>query len=458
MPLLLLTYAYNFWAMNDYQEFNSLCLCLTMERLSDNPDFTHWSVSQGRLDSFEMIRSIISPTGLQKAPIVHSSRCGDRSSGLLCMLAMGLAYQVEMQEKERGSVRTGAAIREVSFDGSILLADNVTLDSISRHQLPSIVVTDPITNYLYGQDRPVASSSSMTAENIAIEYDHTVERRRTNLQESSPRENFAIPQAAAIDLGIPRCDASRGEISCSSSVISSNGRDLPNVQSTVSLIPLPIQQPKVAPVAWTVETEPMGGKERENARAREVRASKRMSLGQIRTAGILSGCKFDSENRSDEATDATSYAPMHQSSPKSIAPKLRRDSTNSNGSKQESVSDTKQPQQEISEMQSTLVFESQCPLRCVCLLRDSMEGHAPSSSSWMFALGSNDKSVKVARVTDMPLNQHPSVEILRDFSDVHRGSIYAMDWSSNISGHGQGQGGGGLLATASNDKSVRILK
>lgn len=451
---LLLTYGYNFWAMNNYQEFNSLCLCLTMERLSDNPDFTHWSVSQGRLDSFEMIRSIISPAGLQKDHIIQSSRCSDRSSGLLCMLAMGLAYQVEIQEKERGSVRTGAAIREAFFDGSILLADDVTLDFISRQQLPSITVTDPITNYLYGQDRPVASLSNMTAENIAIEYDHTVEKRRTNHQQCSPRENLIIPQTAAVGLGTHGCEASRGEISSSSRVINGNGKDLPNVQSAAIDTPPPIQQPRSAPVAWTVETEPMGEKERESARAREVRASKRMSLGQIRSAGILSGNKSDSEGRPDEVTDAL----VHQAPPKSIVPKQRRDSTGSIGSKQEVVSDTKEPQQQVGEMQSTLVFESQCPLRCVCVLKDSTEGQAPSSSSWMFALGSNDKSVKVARVTDMPLNQHPSVEILREFSDVHRGSIYAMDWSCNINGHGLGQGGAGLLATASNDKSVRILK
>ena len=115
----------------------------------------------------------------------------------------------------------------------------------------------------------------------------------------------------------------------------------------------------------------------------------------------------------------------------------------------------------------SVLYQTDCPLRCVCLLTDQREREkqSPSSSSssssssasasaWQFAVGSNDKSVKIARVSrTSSSSQGSTTEVVRDFLEVHRGSIYAIDWRTSFEGQGQG-----MLATASNDKVIRILK
>jgi hypothetical protein len=68
------------------------------------------------------------------------------------------------------------------------------------------------------------------------------------------------------------------------------------------------------------------------------------------------------------------------------------------------------------------------------------------------AVGSNDKSVKVlAYSAGRGGGNGATVEVVKAFNDVHRGSVYAMDWTAV-------GGSGGRLATASNDKAVRIIK
>lgn len=411
-----------------------------------------------------MMIGIISPKVLRTNDKNENGRRSEGGSGLLSMLAMGLAYQVQTQEKDRAIMRTGATSRGAFFDGSILLADGITVECILKggQQLPCMTVKDPIRNHLYGQDRSALSSSDMARENVAPEYDHNMERGTSSHPQpyskvNKERTEKESPKAQVVDVATNRIEAPRGGASSSSSAII--GKDPLNVRGADSDTSPRRHQPRAAPIAWTVETEPMGEKERDSARAREVRASKRMSLGQMRSpAGIVSGSKSDTEIGSEEANGSISAGSAQQMLPRTVAVKHRRDSTGNIGSRQEvtqsHVSDDAAEPQQGGDMQSTVVFESGCPLRCVCMLIDTSEVQAPSSSSWMFALGSNDKSVKAARVTDMAPGQRPSIEIVREFSEVHRGSIYAMDWSN----HGGGQAEGGLLATASNDKAVRILK
>ena len=41
------------------KEFNSLSLCLTLEKLTDNPQYSDWSVSQGRISIMDEIYDTI---------------------------------------------------------------------------------------------------------------------------------------------------------------------------------------------------------------------------------------------------------------------------------------------------------------------------------------------------------------------------------------------------------------
>ena len=40
------------------EEFNKLCYCLTLETLSDHPDYKSWTPYQGRLECFSAVRTL----------------------------------------------------------------------------------------------------------------------------------------------------------------------------------------------------------------------------------------------------------------------------------------------------------------------------------------------------------------------------------------------------------------
>jgi hypothetical protein len=90
----------------------------------------------------------------------------------------------------------------------------------------------------------------------------------------------------------------------------------------------------------------------------------------------------------------------------------------------------------------TVLFESDCPLRCAIPL--TMPDRSRSSSSLQLscdsvAVGSNSKSVHIVSLSGAETNV---------FTNVHNGSVYAMDWTytSNV------------LITASNDKTIRLIR
>jgi len=72
------------------KEFNSLCLCLTVESLSDHPAFASWSVAKGRLDCFQML------LGLLGNILPGDNQIPGCETTLVDTLALGLALQVEL--------------------------------------------------------------------------------------------------------------------------------------------------------------------------------------------------------------------------------------------------------------------------------------------------------------------------------------------------------------------------
>jgi hypothetical protein len=498
-----------------------LCLCLTLEKLSDNPDFALWTVSQGRLDAFQSIKNIVSPllernrkssnsTVSENATARHlhgpqGNRSGGPKGGLLCMLAMALAYQVQKQ-RESASGRGHRAEAEGSlktvFDGSILLVEGIGGDGLLEpSMLPSIAVTGAIANTLYGRDSNISyddmapsSSSSKAGKNrsdgITGGGPHTATAGRhqstdqydLQVQDPSQSHEQALSRGTAIRPGAGASEDYRGIQAATDLGTSSS-------QSPEKLV-----SARAAPVAWTVEGEPKREKNIENEGTSKVpqsRTNRRATVVSARSSEHLITRErvepLDGETQTQETRKeldrdrerayVTDPALRHQTQQpsSSSAGRNRRDTiTNLDSSSRLGRADadkdrqgdrlpTKQvspPQDLKSVIDSTLLLQAECPLRCVCSLSDqintSKSGEKPpSSSSWMIAVGSNDKSVKVLRISDAIPGRTvcASAEIVSEYPEAHRGSIYAMDWRASYEGQGPG-----LLASASNDKAIRILK
>jgi len=70
----------------------------------------------------------------------------------------------------------------------------------------------------------------------------------------------------------------------------------------------------------------------------------------------------------------------------------------------------------------------------------------------LYAIGANSKILRICKVDDVEANDSdqglPSMSVMFKRAKYHRGSIYCMGWSPD----------GELLATGSNDKSIKLLK
>lgn len=97
-----------------------------------------------------------------------------------------------------------------------------------------------------------------------------------------------------------------------------------------------------------------------------------------------------------------------------------------------------------------VLFESKCPLRCAAVLSAGPE-------RTHLAVGSNAKSIYTLSYSNeamRPRNLRPGqdatsmVQLEGELQAVHNGSVYCMDWHSNM----------GLLVSGSNDKALRISK
>ena len=220
------------------KEFNSLCMCLTVERLGDHPEFENWSVSEGRLDCYARLKSIVEPLF---APEKVSDSNGKNSrngatGGLQTMMAMGLAYQM-LQGTAGSSTRSSRNTNKVSlFRGSLLVAegaDDLLVQQMqsSSSMLPSLEILNPTSNQLY----PDPSSGSVAPAAAAA-----VTSRQS---QSAPSSSSAIAAAPTIGkrITIQEPDRDRGG--------SPRATDRPLPASINPNNPSPTRQ---TPVSWTV--------------------------------------------------------------------------------------------------------------------------------------------------------------------------------------------------------------
>ena len=132
-----------------------------------------------------------------------------------------------------------------------------------------------------------------------------------------------------------------------------------------------------------------------------------------------------------------------------------------------------------SDIQGEEIFCCDSPLRSLLVLPVATGTASPDASSAesgvRVAVGSNDRSVRTLRLSVSPddvcrtggLARPPAI-LTKELKDVHKGSVYSLSWHPTPTptlrnGSGDHRAGFiewdcGLLASGSNDKSVRVTK
>jgi hypothetical protein len=479
-----------------YQDFSSLCLCLTLERLSDNPDYANWTVSQGRLDTFQSIKSIIAPVLEQEneRSVTQSSMVNGRgldsggsNRGLLSMLAMALAYQAQMQMQTRDSegrqrlqVSDSKNSVDAVFNGSIIILESLSAEGLYKSvpQPPSMVV------------KGVLTCQRFNSEGNKSSRDRTVEGNNASYRKGgqAPRDSNLVPPRLQHPDGniadyraLGHRESTSSSAAAASSSSSPGSREVETGPGASLAVSPPVAKIVVAPpVSWTVDgdSKKKGGSPGDSDL---LKVNRRATMLQTKSPRMSSSSQRDRQSFNevtsgkdmDHASSDVRAPPspgQHSASASVIAAnRNRRDTvTNVVGAKAGEVrhghgdllSPRAQSDSRTTLMDSSVLYQAECPLRCVCIFGDLLDSNPkkaaqrtqqPSSSSIVFAVGSNEKSVRVSRVAKNPQRRPPSFEIISEFPEIHRGSVYAVDWRSSPDGPG-------LLATASNDKAIRIIR
>ena len=109
------------------KEFSSLCLCLTLQDLRENPDFSTWSVSKGRLEVFQSLHGLIGKLVISGTEDVnlHESSLNNSKTGLLALVSMGLSLQL-LQCQQR--INVSEILSTISAAaGDVCLTDGKTI-------------------------------------------------------------------------------------------------------------------------------------------------------------------------------------------------------------------------------------------------------------------------------------------------------------------------------------------
>ena len=133
----------------NHKEYNSLCQCLTIDRLSNHPEFSDWTVSKGRLDCVEQVFILLSPTSPDRHP--------EKGINLLNLLAKALASESSSDKQEVIPIQLVNEINYVtSFDPQpVPMVKPVTTSSVSEIHIkdpgPS---SDKSSNVVHVQSLP----------------------------------------------------------------------------------------------------------------------------------------------------------------------------------------------------------------------------------------------------------------------------------------------------------------
>lgn len=342
-----------------HNEFLSLCMCVTLERLQDSQDtdIASWSVARGRVQCFDAINNLLSgaisgSAGSYGEP--YDTGNSKNNNGLLGLLASALAQLVDSKGRAMPSV-----LPTKWSKGSLTPPEEFSRanDSIANHR---------------------------------IKLSHRISRLPS--PETGPTESPSVGpnEKAAKGVNQPRI---------------TSGYESTLVDET----PVAIQRVSTGPP---------------NALA----GSKGQKAQQVGTVAA--------RDSSAAATDRPPASTERRATSVPRAVKGGKEAGAAGGIAGLSKWCTGRVDQPIE------VFQAGSPIRALVVV-PSDDVHSTANKMVSAAIGSNDRALRTLRLTG-------DLDVLREWRELHRGSLFALAASATS--------GGVLLASGSNDKSVRITR
>jgi hypothetical protein len=442
------------------QEYSAFCYCLTLERLTDNPAFADWTVSRGRLECFDAIQGLIDGKDSLIEPLRSSG--ATNASSFLDLVGSGLQHLYD---------HAVTSIGHPSRVAHWAMEEGLVLHHMPRHSNSSnIPVMHVVSNdeELSPDLRPPASSAPVS-ERPSSRNSGRLNKRNTE-ESVQLLDSFGL---IADNKPIDKVIDDRFKDIKSSSELTRNERfrDLsgrppatiapatpPKPVPEVPNAPVP-QLPRQPPVAWVVGTDPeppttVQDLSKDNIQnltppVRNPTISAPSAASSIMPAVETKMGNSDpsmndeatqvsvSSNRSGVTTVDRRIPAPHKHQPLANAP----------------------PTKAISK-QPIIIFETpNCPLRSISIVSSELDFQASrrggNKEKVILGIGSNGKKIHLLQY-DLPLDKAGlgSVTPINEFLDVHKGSVYATDWYCNR----DDMLGGGILASGSNDKLIRVLR
>ncbi len=151
------------------KEFNSLCLLLTLEKISDDAEYTNWTVAYGRLECFRKLRNIlytITPGNNTLEPVLKSKH-NNNNCGLLSMIAASLEYF--KRENDSAYNVTSNNLLQGIWDNENSIIKPVNSYSDYQSSIPNITLAPEIVrNYCYNNsnDMGQVNITKVSAANL----------------------------------------------------------------------------------------------------------------------------------------------------------------------------------------------------------------------------------------------------------------------------------------------------
>ena len=453
-------------------QFNSLCLFLTLERLDQHPEYTAWTVSEGRWQCFVDLCLTLCP--LLSIPFSALSK------GHLCQsLAMAMAYQATSgtDQSAPALLLANKLLILKRFDHvkpsppQFLPSTTTKLNSIAAalHSRPveqgpaaipasSSSAPPPIALHRGLSDELSLAATSAWPQKVAYDLEQTKsreEKESLSLIRSNSNEQRSSLSAKQSPLswvvtfdddakqgggGRPAAKSrpsTQGNVSLSNSFEKEGFERPPSSKGAAPRPSMHANQAPPLPLPSTNASDAYASNpvRRSSTDAPLVSADANPPPPPSNAADHIAKSGAASSSKSSPVRKPSTTDISNQSQKKSVKVSslpVRRNST-------DSVSkNTAQPMKYPSK--SFNLFQAACPVRCISVLSDGPK-------SVRVCVGSNAKSVHVLGFQpDVLLPQTLAVE--SEIENVHKGSVYAMDWQAEL----------GLLVSGSNDKLLRVTR
>lgn len=432
---------------------------LTLESIDEHPDYKHWNHCQGRWTIFHMIQSFLSNSSIDTTSVTASTPASVSPSSEEAMTWLWGSVFSAHQHSLAQIHRHNSEHPVLTIDPN----DRVKIHSLS-HVIEALMTSQPATS---ARLTPRVTVRSNTIQNLAPSL--IAAKGDTDVKDvdfSEAKVSHVIEQ--------PRTRPTSATASPSPVPATQ-----PNTNPTTTPQPVAAQAPtsgrereKARPVSWTVDlgdATPLTSEEVKQPpphirrRMQELSASRDEGVPDVIASKaeekpLTSRSKSQQRLTKQESESARETPPTPSSS--SIPSKVA-DVISPKKSRAVTPPKTSAPSP-VSYVTPFLLFQTDCPIRCAVQMTSPASS---SSSSVTIAIGSNAKNLHILSYVRPPplpsssaggaVDYTTSVRTERTIENSHKGSIYTMDYYPTDPTYSLS---GGILATGSNDKLVKLWR